>query len=90
MILMGVMILREYNLRMLLGNEVVTLQWARKVFEDIYEVSVRYKERGYQTWYMKALATGGFEPISCSMYLSLETMAIKLKEQELMGSTNAE
>ena len=58
---LGAMILREYNLRMLLGNEVVTLQWARKVFEDIYEVSVRYKERGYQTWYMKALATGGFE-----------------------------
>jgi len=75
--------LTSYKLRMVIDKEVVTAIWARPVFKDIYEVSFMFNSGGYQLWFVRAMETGGFDPICCSMYQSMETMAIRLKEEML-------
>lgn len=80
-----VIILSHMKLRMMVDKRLATIMWARKVYEDIYELSFRFDDGGYQLWYARALEEGGFSLISCSMYNSLETQAIKLKELLMKG-----
>jgi hypothetical protein len=78
---------------MLVEGKPAQVIWAEKCFEDIYEVSFRFLEGdyagGYQTWFARVKKEGGFEPICCSMYQSLETQAINLRrEEERSGKSN--
>lgn len=82
---MTVHILTNLKLKMILEGHLVKIIWAKKIFDDIYEVSFEFPGGGYQLWFVKALSTGGFEPICCSMYQSLETMAIRMKEEMMKG-----
>jgi len=61
------------------------LIWARKMFSDndIYEFSLRPIDTdGYTCWYAH-VNDKGVEWICCSLTLTLETMAIKAKEEEI-------
>jgi hypothetical protein len=85
--------LSHLNLRMLVEDKLAQVIWAEKCFEYIYEVSFKflrgdYKD-GYQLWFVRFKPKGGFEPICCSMYQSLETQAINLRrEEERSGKSN--
>ena len=81
--------LREYKLKMVLPiadyERIGSIVWARKVFDNIYELSFLLEDGGYTLWFARAKQEGGFELISCSLYDSVETMAIKWKEQDLLS-----
>lgn len=82
--------LLHLQLKMPVGRYVGTIVWARKVYDDIYELSFLLDIGGYQLWFAQALEAGGFNLISCSMYESVETLAIKLKEETLKEATTCE
>jgi len=83
-----VIILRDQKpkIRMMVEGRLATVMWARKIYDDIYEVSLEFDEKGYQLWFAQMSATEGIIPICCSMYQSLATMAIRHKEEELNSS----
>ncbi len=85
---MSVINVSSKNLRMLVDGYKAKLVWGRKIFNDIYELSFEFGNKGYQTWYAQAKEEGGFDLISCSMYLSLETIAIKLKEEQITNDAD--
>lgn len=76
--------LSQHKLFMNIKDRVAKIIWARKVYDDIYEVSFEFEGKGYQLWFVRVKQEGGFDPICCSMYQSLETMAIRMKEQLLL------
>ena len=62
------------------------LVWIRDVVKDIYEVSVQYVggslDSGFHTWFTKISPDGSCDFITCSMYESIEMLAIKAAEDE--------
>lgn len=66
------------------------IMWIRPVLgtTDIFEASLEFEHsqgRGYQTWFIK-----GEEPICCSMYLSPDTQAIRIREEAYRAGYSSE
>lgn len=78
--------LSDRKLKMVVDGRIGKVIWARKVFDDIYEVSFEFDSKGYQLWFVRVKEEGGFDPICCSMYQSIETMAIRMKEDMMKGA----
>ena len=57
--------LRHLNLEMILNGNPIRLNWAHKVTEDIYQIGYSYVNDPNLggIWFMRALTTGGFEPV---------------------------
>ena len=77
----NIMSLRHLNLYMNVGGLQGRMMWTRPVQgrDDTYEVSLEFEHpqgAGYQTWFVDKSG----RIISCSMYLSPETEAIRLAE----------
>jgi hypothetical protein len=76
-------LLRHLNLRTMLKAGLgepseAKLNWAKKQFDNIYEVGVSYADGGSHTWYAE-IVDGKFNFICCAQYESIECMAIRLK-----------
>jgi hypothetical protein len=56
------------------------LNWAKKLFDNVYEVGVSYKDGGSHTWYVE-ITEGQFRFICCAQYESIECLAIRFREQ---------
>lgn len=72
------------NLYLEAGGRVGRVMWIRPVLgtPDIVEASLEFEGPygcGYQTWFFLQSAEG-MKPVSCSMYLDVDTMAIRLRE----------
>jgi hypothetical protein len=76
---MEVLNLLPFKLRMLLPlgglEQPVRLNWAQKLFPDLpfYRVGLTFEaEDMHSIWIMRALDTGGFEPVYCDLYVQPE------------------
>jgi hypothetical protein len=75
--------LRQQNRGVVIPTgQLCTLVWIRKIFEDgnIYEMSLERLDGGYTGWFAE-LINKELKLISCSYYLTRETLLILIAEE---------